>query len=95
MLTCTGGLSRNWHVGRELGRGRSLDEILAGMQSVAEGVKTTAAALELGGRHGVDLPITAQMSAVLAGRIEARAAVEELMLRRQRHESDGADGGEA
>lgn len=93
VLTCTGGLSRNWHVGRELGSGRRLDEILAGMQSVAEGVKTTAAALELGGRHGVDLPITAQMGAVLAGRVEARAAVEELMLRRQRRESDGGGGG--
>ncbi len=93
VLTCTGGLSRNWHVGRELGRGRRLDEILAEMRSVAEGVKTTAAALELGGRHGVDLPITAQMGAVLAGRIEARAAVRELMLRRQRHESDGGKGG--
>ena len=89
VLTCTGGLSRNWRVGRELGRGRTLDEILAGMQSVAEGVKTTGAALELGRRHGVDLPIAVQMGAVLAGRIEARAAVEELMLRRQRHESDG------
>ena len=89
VLTCTGGLSRNWLVGRELGRGRALDEILAGMRSVAEGVKTTSAALELGRRHGVDLPITVQMGAVLAGRIEARAAVDELMLRRQRHESDG------
>ena len=88
VLTCTGGLSRNWHVGRELGRGRTLDEILAGMQSVAEGVKTTDAALELGRRHGVDLPIAVQMGAVLAGRIDVRAAVEELMLRRQRHESD-------
>ena len=93
VLTCTGGLSRNWRVGRELGRGRPLDEILAGMQAVAEGVRTTAAALELGSRHGVDLPITAQMGAVLAGRIEARAAVEELMLRRQRPESDGAERG--
>ena len=88
VLTCTGRLSRNWHVGRELGRGRTLDEILAGMQSVAEGVKTTDAALELGRRHDVDLPIAVQMGAVLAGRIDVRAAVEELMLRRQRHESD-------
>jgi glycerol-3-phosphate dehydrogenase (NAD(P)+) len=59
------------------------------MQSVAEGVKTTAAALELGRRQGVDLPIAVQMGAVLAGRIDVRTAVEELMLRRQRHESDG------
>jgi glycerol-3-phosphate dehydrogenase (NAD(P)+) len=89
ILTCTGGLSRNRQVGVELGRGHSLSEILADMQTVAEGVRTTEAALELGRRHHVDLPISSQMGAVLAGRAQARAAVEELMLRRQRFESDG------
>ena len=89
ILTCTGGLSRNRQVGVELGRGHSLSEILADMQTVAEGVRTTEAALELGRRHHVDLPISSQMDAVLAGRTQARAAVEELMLRRQRFESDG------
>ena len=59
MLTCTGDLSRNRHVGIELGRGRSLQEILAGMQMVAEGVRTTGAALALGARHGIELPIAA------------------------------------
>ena len=57
VLTCTGGLSRNRHVGIELGRGRSLDEILSGMRMVAEGVNTTTAALALGERYGVELPI--------------------------------------
>ncbi len=88
VLTCTGGLSRNRQLGIELGKGRSLDEVLGGMRMVAEGVRTTRAALDLGGRHGVELPITSQMAEVLAGRKAPRAAVEELMLRRQRSELD-------
>ena len=86
VLTCTGALSRNRRLGLELGRGHSLEEVLAGMKTVAEGVRTTGAALELGSRCNVELPITAQMAEVLAGRKEPRAAVEELMLRRQRSE---------
>ena len=88
VLTCTGDLSRNRHVGIELGRGRSLDEILTGMRMVAEGVRTTGAALALGARHGIELPITAEMSAVLDGRKSPKAAVEALMGRRQRLEVD-------
>lgn len=88
VLTCTGSLSRNRHVGIELGRGRSLDDILAGMRMVAEGVKTTSAALALGERHGVELPIASQMAEVLAGRKSPRAAVGDLMLRPQRGEQD-------
>ena len=53
---------------------------------IAEGVKTTAAALALGERYGVELPIAAQMAAVLDGRADVRTAVETLMLRRQRRE---------
>ncbi len=68
VLTCTGDLSRNRHVGIELGRGRSLDDILGGMHMVAEGVRTTGAALALGARHGIELPIAAQMADVLEGR---------------------------
>ena len=90
VLTCTGDLSRNRHVGIELGRGRALGEILSDMRMVAEGVRTTAAALALGARHGVELPLAAQMSAVLDGRTPARQAVEALMLRPQRSELDRA-----
>jgi glycerol-3-phosphate dehydrogenase (NAD(P)+) len=90
VLTCTGALSRNRHVGVELGRGRSLEEILAGMRMVAEGVRTTTAALALGERHGVELPIASQMAEVLAGRLTPKAAVGNLMLRPQRGEHDGA-----
>ena len=89
VLTCTGTLSRNRHVGLELGHGRPLDEVLAGMRMVAEGVHTTTAALALGARHGVELPIAAQMAEVLAGRKSPRAAVGDLMLRPQRGEIDG------
>jgi glycerol-3-phosphate dehydrogenase (NAD(P)+) len=90
VLTCTGNLSRNRRVGIELGRGRSLPDILSHMRMVAEGVRTTGAALALGARHGVELPLAAQMSAVLEGRTSARAAVDTLMLRPQRSESDQA-----
>jgi glycerol-3-phosphate dehydrogenase (NAD(P)+) len=62
------------------------------MRMVAEGVRTTGAALALGHRHGVELPITSQMAEVLAGRKEPRAAVEDLMLRPQRLEHDPVGG---
>jgi len=88
VLTCTGSLSRNRRVGIELGRGKTLEEILAGTQMVAEGINTTGAALKLGARHGVELPIAAQMAEVLAGRRDPLTAVEELMLRPQRIEVD-------
>jgi len=86
VLTCTGGLSRNRHVGIELARGRSLADIVAATKMVAEGVRTTEAALQLGARYGVELPITEQMAAVLAGHIDAPEAVRQLMGRRQRAE---------
>jgi glycerol-3-phosphate dehydrogenase (NAD(P)+) len=88
VLTCTGDLSRNRHVGIELARGRRLADILAGMKMVAEGVPTTTAALALGTQYGVELPIAAQMAEVLAGRTDVRTAVDALMLRRQRPESE-------
>jgi glycerol-3-phosphate dehydrogenase (NAD(P)+) len=56
------------------------------MKMVAEGVKTTTAALALGRKHGVELPIAAQMAEVLSGNRSAAAAVEELMLRPQKTE---------
>lgn len=89
VLTCTGDLSRNRRVGVELGRGRRLGDILSSMRMVAEGVRTTGAALALGARHGIELPIAAQMHEVLEGRCSPLEAVEALMLRRQRAEADG------
>ena len=87
VLTCTGDLSRNRYVGMELGRGRPLRDVLAGMRMVAEGVRTTSAALALGARHGIELPITAQMAAVLEGRRTPREALEILMVRPQKQET--------
>lgn len=86
VVTCTGDLSRNRHVGMELGKGRKLSQILGDMHMVAEGVRTTGAALALGARHGIELPIAAQMSAVLEERSSPLEAVETLMGRRQRAE---------
>jgi glycerol-3-phosphate dehydrogenase (NAD(P)+) len=90
VLTCTGTLSRNRHVGIELARGRRLADVLAGMKMIAEGVRTTGAVLALGERYGVELPISAQMAAVLDGSVDVRSAVDALMLRRQRAETEGA-----
>lgn len=81
VLTCTGPLSRNRHVGVELGRGERLADIVAGMRMVAEGVETTAAAYHLGGQTGVPMPITEQVNAILHHGKEPRAAIEDLMAR--------------
>ena len=86
VLTCTGGLSRNRHVGMELGRGRTLAEILAGMKMVAEGVRTTSVALSLAQAHGIEMPIVAKMQDVLEGRRLPAEAVADLMGRPQKSE---------
>ena len=86
VLTCTGSLSRNRHVGVELARGRTVEDVLSGMKTVAEGVRTADAALALGARHDVELPITAQVAELMAGRKDARTALYDLMLRPQRSE---------
>jgi glycerol-3-phosphate dehydrogenase (NAD(P)+) len=87
VLTCTGSLSRNRSVGMELGRGRALEEILAGLEGkVAEGVRTTSAALGLARRHGVEMPIAEQMEAILMHGKSPQNAIEELMLRPGRDE---------
>ena len=86
VLTCTGDLSRNRQVGLELGRGRPLAEILAGMDTVAEGVRTTAAAYRLAGQLAVDMPITDAIYGVLHEGKSPRAAVGLLMLRELKSE---------
>lgn len=87
VLTCTGGLSRNRTVGIELGKGRSLDEIIIGLNGkVAEGVRTTTAALGLAGRYGVEMPITEQMAAILHADKAPLEAIGELMSRPGRTE---------
>jgi glycerol-3-phosphate dehydrogenase (NAD(P)+) len=80
-LTCTGLLSRNRSVGFELGKGRKLTEILSGMHSVAEGVKTADAAIALADRRGVEMPIARQVQRLLRDEISPSKAIQELMER--------------
>lgn len=88
VLTCTGGLSRNRGVGVELGRGRKLPEIIAGMHgSVAEGVFTTHAAVGLGRARNIEMPIAEQMYAILREGKPARDAIHDLMTRSAKSES--------
>lgn len=88
VLTCTGGLSRNRSVGAELGRGRKLPEIVAGMHGmVAEGIFTTTAAVGLAKSRGVEMPITEQMDAILHQQKSPREAIHELMTRSGKSES--------
>jgi glycerol-3-phosphate dehydrogenase (NAD(P)+) len=86
ILTCTGDLSRNRTVGLALGRGERLSEILSGMSSVAEGVRTTRAALELAGGLGVEMPITAAVYSILYEDVEPREALARLMAREPKPE---------
>ena len=89
VLTCTGSLSRNRSVGIELGRGRKLPEIIADMHgAVAEGVFTTQAAMGLARRHQMEIPITQQMYEILQNRKPPLDAIQELMTRRSKSETD-------
>lgn len=81
VLTCTGALSRNRHVGVELGKGRRLAEIVASTAMVAEGVYTTRAAYDLARKHAVEMPIAEQMYAILEQGKPPRDAIRELMER--------------
>jgi glycerol-3-phosphate dehydrogenase (NAD(P)+) len=88
VLTCTGGLSRNRSVGVELGRGRKLPEIVAGMHGmVAEGIFTTTAAVGLAKARRIEMPITEQMHAILHNGKDPRDAIQELMKRSGKSES--------
>ncbi|HEV3333431.1 MAG TPA: NAD(P)H-dependent glycerol-3-phosphate dehydrogenase [Bryobacteraceae bacterium] len=86
VLTCTGELSRNRAVGLELARGRKLAEITGSMRMVAEGIKTTSAAIELARRHSVEMPITEQMYQMMHFGLPPREAVRRLMERNLRGE---------
>jgi len=86
VLTCAGALSRNRQVGIELGKGRSLAEVLSGMRMVAEGVGTAAALLALAGENNIELPITAQVEAILHRGASPREAIRAIMERPQRKE---------
>ncbi len=86
VLTCTGSLSRNRFVGEELGKGRTLEEITAELNEVAEGINTARAVKKLADRVGLEMPITNEVNAVLYDGKPVRDAVAELMSRPLREE---------
>ena len=88
VLTCTGELSRNRTVGARLGAGETLEEILSGMHSVAEGVRTAPAVARLAEVHGVEMPITFEVVKILEGK-DVRKAVHTLMTRDPKAEQWG------
>jgi glycerol-3-phosphate dehydrogenase (NAD(P)+) len=88
VLTCTGSLSRNRSVGVEVGRGAPLEEVLAGRETVAEGVVTTRSAHALAAREGVEMPIVDAVYRVLFESQPARDAIGSLMTRELRSEVD-------
>ena len=79
VLTCTGPLSRNRSTGVELGRGRSLQDIVSSTHMAIEGIPTASATLELARRHGLAMPITEQVHAMLHGNVTPQQALRELM----------------
>lgn len=88
VLTCTGSLSRNRAVGVELGKGRTLEEVLSDRETVAEGVVTAQSARELAAREGVEMPIVDTVNRVLFEGQSARSAIAALMTRELRAEVD-------
>lgn len=86
VVTCISGHSRNRHVGEQLGQGRSMAEVVAGMRMVAEGVKTSRAVLDLAATVGVEMPIAEQVVAVLYDGRTAAEALPALMLREAKPE---------
>jgi glycerol-3-phosphate dehydrogenase (NAD(P)+) len=87
VATCISPHSRNRHVGEQLGRGKSLDEVLGGMSMVAEGVKAAVTVHELAERHGVEMPVCDAIFQVVTGQIAAADAYRGLR-RRAGHEWD-------
>lgn len=86
VVTCMSRHSRNRYLGEEIGKGKSLEEAERAMQMVAEGVRTTASVHELAKRHGVEMPITEAVYAILFEGQRPEAAVGELMGRSAKHE---------
>ena len=87
IATCMSPLSRNRKVGERLGRGERIEDILASTSTVAEGVKTAEIVVELAARHGVELPICAEIHRVVTGRAVGADAYRGLLQARPGHES--------
>ena len=88
IATCSSPKSRNHTVGFALAQGKTLDEIIAEMRMVAEGVKTTKSVLGLAARHDVDMPIAQHVSLVLDGELGPREAMLRLMTREAKSENE-------
>src|SRR5512132_1444970 len=88
VLTCTGSLSRNRAVGVEIGKGKTLEEVLKDRETVAEGVVTAQSARELAAREGAEMPIVDTVNRVLFEGQPARSAIAALMTRELRAEVD-------
>jgi glycerol-3-phosphate dehydrogenase (NAD(P)+) len=86
VLTSYGNLSRNRRVGFELGRGRKIEEITAGMRAIAEGVLTTKSTVELAARIGIEMPIAEKMYAVLYEGLRPQEGLTDLMERKLKEE---------
>lgn len=93
VATCISPQSRNRHVGEQLGRGRRIEEVVAEMRMVAEGVRTAPVVMELAAEHGVEMPIAEQVCAVVNRGRPASEAYRGLLRRRPRREMHGIDGG--
>jgi glycerol-3-phosphate dehydrogenase (NAD(P)+) len=78
VATCMSPQSRNRYVGEQLGRGRSLDDILDEMTMVAEGVKTAASVMQLAARHDIEMPICNEVHRVVSGEISGSQAYQGL-----------------
>jgi glycerol-3-phosphate dehydrogenase (NAD(P)+) len=91
IVTCASPHSRNRHVGEELARGRTIDEIRASMTHVSEGVPTTAAAVLLARRFGVTMPISEQINRIVFEGTSPRVAIQDLMSRAATDEWAGLD----
>ena len=89
IATCTSPLSRNRYVGFELAKGRSVEEIVSSMKQVAEGVSTSSVVMELGAQYGVDLPIAAEVDAVINRGQPVEGAYRGLLRQAPGHEVDG------
>jgi glycerol-3-phosphate dehydrogenase (NAD(P)+) len=81
ITTCTSKHSRNRYVGQEIGKGRTLEQVLSGMIMVAEGVRTTRSAVGLSEKHGVEMPIAKEVYKILFENKPAEQAMRDLMLR--------------
>ena len=92
VATCMSHQSRNRHVGVELGKGRHIDQVIAEMKMVAEGVKTSRAVVDIARRLGLELPIAEQVAAVVNGEKTAADVIPALMQRQMRAELHGIGG---